>query len=95
MIVTSRDYTGSGGVKWGMAKLKRPRDPNQLAKLIVDLSTGEARERDTDAAKNPIAVAAGRLGGARGGRARAQALAPQRRTEIARKAAVSRWGKKR
>lgn len=44
--------------------------------------------------KNPAAVALGRLGGLKGGRARAKALSPKKRAEIARKAAEKRWGNK-
>jgi hypothetical protein len=71
---------------------KRPRDPNQLAKLIVDMATGNA-PADTviDDGKNPAAVALGRLGGLKGGLARKKALSPKKRSEIARIAARSRW----
>lgn len=44
--------------------------------------------------KNPAAVALGRLGGLKGGRARVEKLSPERRKEIARRAARVRWGKK-
>lgn len=71
---------------------KRPRDLNQLAKLIVDMATGDAPpETKVDDGKNPAAVALGRLGGMRGGKARAKALSPKKRREIAKKAAESRW----
>ena len=68
---------------------KRPRDPNQLAKLIVDLATGEAREQQPE----PLTPAQefARSGGKVGGAARARALTPERRKEIARKAAAARW----
>jgi hypothetical protein len=72
-------------------KPKRPRDPNQLAKLVVDLATGEAEEPNPDEGKNPHAVALGRAGGLKGGKARAAKLSAKRRREIARKAAVARW----
>jgi hypothetical protein len=72
---------------------KRPRDPNQLAKRIVDIATGEAEDRDPDDGKDPAAVALGREGGLKGGKARASKLTPEQRAEIARKAAQSRWGK--
>ena len=55
---------------------------------IVNKATDEAR-----IVKNPAAVALGRLGGLKGGRARATNLTPERRTEIAKKAALARWGK--
>lgn len=69
---------------------KRPKDTNQLAKLIVDLATGEAEEP-----KDPAAVALGRKGGLKGGKARAAKLTPEQRKEIARKAAAKRWAKKK
>lgn len=77
-----------------MAKSRRPRDTNQLAKHIVDLSTGQVQEpRPEDDGKNPAAVALGRLGGLKGGKARAASLSKERRSEIAKKAAKARWAK--
>lgn len=73
---------------------KRPRDPNQLAKQVVDIATGEAEEKVSSPPKNPAAVALGRLGGQKGGRARAQRLTPQERIAIAKKAAETRWRRK-
>jgi hypothetical protein len=73
---------------------KRPRDPNQLAKLIVDLATGQTPKPETkadDSSKDPAAVSLGRRGGLKGGAARAASLTPEQRKEIARKAAVKRW----
>ena len=77
-------------------KAKRPRDVNQLAKSVVDLATSEASaETETaDDGKNPAAVALGRLGGLKGGKARAQKLSKKRRSEIARNAARSRWSQR-
>jgi hypothetical protein len=75
---------------------KRPRDPNQLAKLIVDMATGQVHDdSDIMRERNPHAVALGRLGGLKGGKARAASLTPKKRTEIARIAARSRWGDKK
>lgn len=71
---------------------KRPRDPNQLAKLIVDIATGAVKE-PKEKKKNPAAVALGRLGGKVGGKARAESLSPKRRKEIAKEAAKKRWAK--
>lgn len=69
---------------------KRPRDPNQLGKLIVDISVGEVEEeRPPEPEKDQAAVSLGRKGGA----ARAKAMTPERRAEIAKKAAEKRWGK--
>lgn len=70
---------------------KRPRDPNQLGKLIVDLATGEAEELDPDDGKDPAAVALGRKGGLKGGKARAEKMSPEQRSESARNAARVRW----
>jgi len=67
----------------------KPRDVNALARAIVDEATGEA-PKDT---RNPHAVALGRMGGLKGGKARAANMTPERRAEIARDAARSRWRK--
>ena len=75
------------------SKPKRPRDPNQLAKMVVDLATGEVADKDPDEGKNPHAVALGRLGGQKGGKARAKRLSGRKRKEIARRAARARWSK--
>ena len=75
----------------GMVKHpKRPRDPNQLGKLIVDLSVGEASEAEL--IPDSPAVEFARQGGLKGGQARAKALTSERRREIARIAAMRRWG---
>jgi hypothetical protein len=64
--------------------------------MVVDLATGSSPQArgEKPPKKNPAAVALGRLGGKVGGNARAQALSPEKRTEIARKAAAKRWGTK-
>ena len=64
----------------------RPRDPNQLAKLILDIATGEAENVKPVAPK-----AAQRKGGLKGGKARAKRLSARKRTAIARRAARARW----
>ena len=74
-------------------KRKRPRDISQRAKMIVDTATGEVEDKEPDTGKNPAAVALGRLGGAKGGKARAAKLTSEKRSEIARKAAKARWSK--
>lgn len=76
-----------------MANPKRPKDTNQRAKLIVELATGEKQEISPDGSKNPNAVALGRLGGQKGGKARAEKLSPEERKKIAALAAKKRWGK--
>lgn len=68
---------------------KKPRDLNRLASAIVQEATGEAPE-EPPSGKNPHAVALGRLGGQKGGKARAEKLTPEQRREIARKAARMR-----
>ncbi|MGB8656268.1 MAG: histone H1 [Candidatus Zixiibacteriota bacterium] len=74
-----------------MKKLKRPRDLNQLASNIVALATGEVSEPPFDYNKNPRAIELGRLGGLKGGKARAKVLSKARRKQIATKAANARW----
>ena len=70
---------------------KRPRDPNQLAKLIVDIATGEVEDTPPDDGKDPAAVALGRKGGLKGGKARAAKMTAEERSESARRAATTRW----
>ena len=73
---------------------KRPRDANQLAKSIVDIATGEAEEETPiDEGKDPATVAFDHKGGLKGGKARAEKLTPEQRSEIARKASNARWKK--
>lgn len=69
---------------------KRPRDVNQLAKWIVDQSTGEGDPEPEDT-RDPLAVELGRRGGLKGGKARAAKLTPEQRSAIAKKAAAARW----
>ena len=68
-------------------------DLNQLAKSIVDQAMGEEIAAPAQPEKNPAAVALGRLGGKKGGEARAKKLTAKERPEIAKKAAVARWAK--
>ncbi len=74
------------------------RDFMQIAREVVERAIGEQMDgsplQDPDAGKNPAAVALGRLGGAKGGAARAKSLSPKRRRAIAKKAADSRWKSK-
>lgn len=74
------------------SKTNRPRDLNELAASIVDDATNEEpAEESCVPEKNPHAAALGRLGGKKGGPARATKLSAERRREIARKAAEVRW----
>jgi hypothetical protein len=78
-------------------KRTRPGDPNQLAKLIVEQATRAAQDRppqiDADL-RSQMAKLLGRRGGLSGGPARAAALSPKRRAQIAKAAAASRWATK-
>jgi hypothetical protein len=69
----------------------RSRDPNELARQIVDEATGDAPQFDPDAGKDPAAVALGRKGGLKGGKARAAKLTAEERRAAAQKAARARW----
>ena len=71
-----------------MRRNRRTPDVNVIATRIVSEATDESH-----IVKNPAAVALGRLGGLKGGKARAAKLTPERRSEIAKKAAQARWGK--
>jgi hypothetical protein len=73
---------------------KGRKDLNQLAASIVAQATGEEEEQPDQPEKNPAAVALGRLGGLKGGKARKKALTKEQLIEIAKKAAAARWGKK-
>jgi hypothetical protein len=65
---------------------KKPRDVNALAKAIVSEATDDPTE-----GKDPAAVALGRRGGLKGGKARAAKLTPEQRSQAAKKAAQARW----
>lgn len=74
---------------------KRPRDLNQLARRLVDEATGETPEpADLDEGKDPAAVALGRRGGLKGGKARAERMTPEERSQAARRAALGRWSRR-
>lgn len=72
---------------------RRPRDPNELAFQVFQEAIGEAPtpEPKPEREKNPAAVALGKLGGKKGGAARAAKMTPEERAESARKAAEARW----
>ncbi len=76
---------------------KNIRDLNVLAAHIVEQATGEPTPKNIseESTKNPAAVALGRLGGLKGGKARASSLTPEQRKEIARKAAQARWSQEK
>lgn len=74
-------------------KPKRPKDTNQLAKTIVDIAIQGKEDVVLPSTKNIHAVELGRLGGLKGGKARATKLSAKKRSEIAKKAALVRWKK--
>lgn len=69
-------------------------DINERAFSIVQQLTGEVPKDDPDKDKNPAAVALGRLGGLKGGKARAESMTAKQRKTAAKKAAAARWKKK-
>ena len=69
---------------------RRPRDPNQLAKMIVGIATGEVEDTESERKRHPETVR-GRAGGLVGGAARTVVLPAKRRSAIAAKAAKARW----
>lgn len=69
---------------------RRPRDRNQLAKLVVDIATGEVEDKATGE-KDASLAARGRKGGKIGGAARAARMTPEDRSQAARAAAQARW----
>lgn len=72
---------------------KRPADVIGNAVHVMRIATGEETDSVPPDGKNPAAVALGKLGGQKGGRARADSLSPEKRQEIAKKAAKARWSK--
>lgn len=75
-----------------MPKRSSKTDPNVIAFNVVKIATDEEQSSE---GKNPAAVALGRLGGLKGGRARALKLSKARRSQIAKAAAKTRWDKKK
>ena len=88
MRLYMRDLTvySEGMLKRSSKKKKAEPDANELAASIVQKATAEG--------KNPAAVMLGRLGGLKGGKARANKLSAKKRKQIAKKAAAARWSKK-
>ncbi|NJD28742.1 MAG: histone H1 [Chloroflexi bacterium] len=79
-----------------MKRSKMPADPNRRAKATVDIVDAilDRWPEPVPQEKDPERVARGKLGGSKGGKRRAEKLSPERRAEIARKAAAARWGKR-
>lgn len=79
---------------WDMPKRSRKpgrADLNELARGIVDRATGAVPPTEEDSGKNPAAVALGKLGGRKGGLARAAKMTAKQRSASAKKAAAVRW----
>jgi hypothetical protein len=98
LISTGLDLALAPCDNCSMKKRGKPRDINQVAARIVSASTQEDVEKprppkETHAKKDPAAVKLGRKGGKKGGRARAEKLTAEQRTQIARIAAQARWKK--
>ena len=72
---------------------RMPRDPNQLAKAVVDFATGQREPDPPTRPKNPAAVELGRMGGKIGGKRLAAKMTPEQRSDSARRAALARWSK--
>jgi hypothetical protein len=66
-------------------------DINQMASNMIDAIAGELPAEQPETGKNPAAVALGRLGGLKGGKARAEKLSARKLTQIAKKGAAARW----
>lgn len=80
---------------YALSMKKTPRDINKLAAFIADQATNEDKPKEQEQPqKNQAAIELGRLGGLKGGKARAEKLTPERKKEIAQKAAKARWEKK-
>lgn len=75
--------------------LRRKGDANELAKLVAEIATGNRDKLVMEDGRDMAAVLLGRRGGLKGGRARANALSPEERSAIARRAAQRRWAKEK
>jgi hypothetical protein len=74
---------------WHTADMaKRPRDPSELAKQVFDIAIGECEDTASESKRHPSNR---RIGGLKGGTARAKSLTPEQRRKIASKAARARW----
>lgn len=88
MILTHEECRWVSRTTEVMKKTKRPRDVSQLAKMMVDIASGEVRE----GAESPVSNKK-HVGGKKGGMARAKVLSQGDRSEIARLGAMARWKK--
>jgi hypothetical protein len=81
----------SGTIRGMAERTRKPRDLNQLPAAIVESATSDEPRPGPDEGKDPAAVSLGRRGGLKGGKARAEKLTAQERSEAARHAAQKRW----
>ncbi len=70
----------------------KQKDPSEIARYVLDTVVPDAEPPKAEKEKNPAAVALGRLGGLKGGKARAAKLSAEQRKQIAANAAKKRWG---
>lgn len=94
-VLVARRIVGDHGILGVMGKApdRRPRDPNQLGKLMVDIAWGAVEDTISPLKKDP-SKNKGRAGGLKGGTARARSLSEEERVDIARTAAQARWKKR-
>ncbi len=85
------ELDGGGTVGTIPKRSSKPRDLNSMATATVAQATSDEPVPDPDEGKNPAAVALGRLGGQKGGKARAARLTDEERSAIAKRAAEARW----
>ena len=79
---------------WSKNRGQGPPDPNQVAFRVVQQATGQIPKDEPEKDEENTRITLGRLGGLKGGKARAEKLTPERRKAIAKKAAQKRWGKR-
>ena len=89
-MLSAKQSYGCNRMPRGPKGEKRPADANQRAVMVGRIAIGELEDVMTDEGKNAAAVALGRMGG----KARAKAIGPEKRAQIARRAAKKRWSKK-
>lgn len=90
---SSPNWTTLPSMAKRLVKKKPLKDTQQLARKVLDAIVPDAESKADEPDKNPAAVALGRLGGLKGGKARAAKLSAAKRKAIAKKAAAKRWGK--
>ncbi len=93
VLARAERYQGAYSLCMPERSRKRPADLNSLAASIVADSTDEDKPQAPEDTRDPAAVALGRKGGLKGGRARADKLTAEQRSEIARRAAAARWSR--